>query len=341
MADDNGDEIMIGPMPAVEDHSAMTLTTIEPEDDTDETTILADSETIGQRNNNKTNGFDNNTEYDYQDNTSLVDPPLPQPLFFLSEMGKSLDGLTYDPHILQVAETNEVDVPWADLKPIIRNTILKQCDTMETAVSDTEVLSTITGIKTNILHCIDHHSGTPFTIQRLCELISAPTRHYTLFIKYLHAIEKVLSVASTWDSFCEETHTPAPSDPASSQQQLENDVYTGYEMPDVVLTSSFDGNIDVDEDEDDENEDDDDDDDDDENEDEDHHDNKLDNVVNEIETEEVDDMETDNASPDHQDSQTNGSPSTTNNSNSTEAMDDDSGIAEDSEHGHQVPSSSQ
>ncbi|CAO3598466.1 unnamed protein product [Absidia cylindrospora] len=293
MSDDNSDEIMIGPMPAVEDYSAMTLTTIEPEDSTDETTILAGSETIGQRNNIKTNGFDNNTEYDYQDNTSLVDPPLQQPLFFLSEMGKFLDGLTYNPHILQLAETNKVDVPWTNLKPIIRNTILKQCDTMETAVTDTEVLSTITGIKTNILHCIHHHSGTPFTIQRLCELISAPTKHYSLFIKYLHAIEKVLSVASTWDSFCEETHTPSSSDPVSSQQHLENDLYTGYEMPDVVLTSRFDGDIDIDEDDENEN------DDDEEDEDEDH-DNKDVNVVNEIETEEVDDMETDNAPVDHQ-----------------------------------------
>ncbi|KAI9007970.1 PPP4R2-domain-containing protein [Phycomyces nitens] len=63
--------------------------------------------------------------------------------------------------------------------------------------------SNIETLKTTIVHSIDQHLGAPFTIQRLCELLLEPRKHYKMFIKYLRAIEKVLLVTSTWEEFAE------------------------------------------------------------------------------------------------------------------------------------------
>ncbi|KAI8338641.1 hypothetical protein BC941DRAFT_423454 [Chlamydoabsidia padenii] len=123
---------------------------------------------------------------------------------------------------------------------------LEQCTAVETVISDSDVLSTINGIKTNILHSIDHHEGTPFSIQRLCELIRSPTRHYRLFIKYLYAIEKVLSVASTWESFYGETLTES----TESHQNI-TDFITNYETPQVTMSPIQCNRFDTDDDDDD------------------------------------------------------------------------------------------
>lgn len=41
----------------------------------------------------------------------------------------------------------------------------------------------------------------PFTIQRLCELIIEPKKYYKMYIKYLRAVDKVLSVTSYWEDY--------------------------------------------------------------------------------------------------------------------------------------------
>ena len=41
----------------------------------------------------------------------------------------------------------------------------------------------------------------PFTIQRLCELVIEPKKYYKMYIKYLRAVEKVLSVTSYWEEY--------------------------------------------------------------------------------------------------------------------------------------------
>ncbi|KAI0331120.1 PPP4R2-domain-containing protein [Cubamyces sp. BRFM 1775] len=48
---------------------------------------------------------------------------------------------------------------------------------------------------------LDEFDGTPFTIQRLCELCVKPRQHYKYIGKYLRAVEKCLLVTSSWDAF--------------------------------------------------------------------------------------------------------------------------------------------
>ncbi|KAI0665208.1 PPP4R2-domain-containing protein [Cubamyces menziesii] len=48
---------------------------------------------------------------------------------------------------------------------------------------------------------LDEFDGTPFTIQRVCELCVRPRQHYKYIGKYLRAVEKCLLVTSSWDAF--------------------------------------------------------------------------------------------------------------------------------------------
>lgn len=53
------------------------------------------------------------------------------------------------------------------------------------------------GIKKNILQGMDWFCAAPFTIQRICELLIEPYRHYTRTDKFMRGIEKNVLVVST------------------------------------------------------------------------------------------------------------------------------------------------
>lgn len=61
---------------------------------------------------------------------------------------------------------------------------------------NTLLLETPQGYHDRIKGLFDAFSSAPFTIQRVCELISSPTEHHTNLIKYLRAVEKVSIFAS-------------------------------------------------------------------------------------------------------------------------------------------------
>lgn len=138
MSDDTNEEFFIGPMPTT-DQVTSILTTSEdmetslpadgysddqhdkPEEDDDNqhTAVLM----IHEKDDSYTKL---NSESVIEDDSNSLDnrPPSPQPLFLRSEIGHSLDGLEYDGLISQIAETNEVDKPWLELKVIIRSALL-------------------------------------------------------------------------------------------------------------------------------------------------------------------------------------------------------------------------
>lgn len=62
---------------------------------------------------------------------------------------------------------------------------------------NTLLLETPQGYHDRIRGLLDAFSSAPFTIQRVCELISSPTEHHTNLIKYLRAVEKVCLFASS------------------------------------------------------------------------------------------------------------------------------------------------
>merc|ERR1719288_675932 len=52
-------------------------------------------------------------------------------------------------------------------------------------------------MKQRIFEQLDSYSGIPFTMQRLCELLTQPRRHYKRTDKFMRGLEKVMLVVST------------------------------------------------------------------------------------------------------------------------------------------------
>ncbi|VDM45860.1 unnamed protein product, partial [Toxocara canis] len=63
----------------------------------------------------------------------------------------------------------------------------------DTMISDEELRSQ----REFIMRKAKEFDGTPFTIQRLCELLTTPSRHYKRTDKYLRALEKNINVVTT------------------------------------------------------------------------------------------------------------------------------------------------
>lgn len=63
----------------------------------------------------------------------------------------------------------------------------------DTMISDEELRSQ----REFIMRKASEFDGTPFTIQRLCELLTTPSRHYKRTDKYLRALEKNINVVTT------------------------------------------------------------------------------------------------------------------------------------------------
>ncbi|KAF9438774.1 hypothetical protein BGZ76_004850 [Entomortierella beljakovae] len=79
--------------------------------------------------------------------------------------------------------------------------ILNNGSPMVPVSKDTLLVETPEGYHTRINALLDAFPSAPFTIQRICELLSNPTEHHTNVIKYLRAVEKVLMITSSVSEF--------------------------------------------------------------------------------------------------------------------------------------------
>ncbi|KAI9271521.1 PPP4R2-domain-containing protein [Phascolomyces articulosus] len=163
----------------------------------------------------------------------------PRPLPDSIEIGDSLNNLEYHQGLLEIANTNQITQSWNDLKVAIKNAIVQQCEIIEKKEPTPEEWSNIESIKTNILHSLEQHERPPFTIQRLCELVLDPRKHYRMFIKYMNAIEKVLLVTSAWDDFAEHSGTNGMSGVSSSMEDglfaTEDSMINGVELEPITF----------------------------------------------------------------------------------------------------------
>eukprot|EP00700_Malawimonas_jakobiformis_P003567 EC726385.1.p1 GENE.EC726385.1~~EC726385.1.p1 ORF type:complete len:216 (+),score=7.22 EC726385.1:87-650(+) len=134
----------------------------------------------------------------------MADPPqIVDPWFFpysadierkLSEFGSpGQSELTEDLiDVLRVVARAGVSCyEWSGLKKIIHAQLESMINWLST--TDTTIPQAELGPYKQELHQeIDRFDETPFTIQRLCELITSPSRNYATLKKLMYAIEKCL-----------------------------------------------------------------------------------------------------------------------------------------------------
>lgn len=106
-----------------------------------------------------------------------------------------------------VAKTGDPVYQWSAVKCLFREKLLKvitdfyeSCPTCPnnefTPCPNVEPFN-YENMKASLLERLDSFSSAPFTIQRLCELLTTPTKEYTRVDKFMRAVEKNILVVST------------------------------------------------------------------------------------------------------------------------------------------------
>ena len=115
-------------------------------------------------------------------------------------VGPELNGL-----LIHMAKTGRTEFPWHLLKPLITYKLEKVLDEYFENNPSANACSSEPSSKSRDLYPdahkligkLDNFTGTPFTIQRLCELIIEPKKYYKTTAKFLRAVEKNIMVVST------------------------------------------------------------------------------------------------------------------------------------------------
>ncbi|KAJ1972390.1 hypothetical protein H4R35_004705 [Dimargaris xerosporica] len=106
-----------------------------------------------------------------------------------------------------VAETNTVTESWPDLLANIETQLQKALTTKLAKATrqnsaDTSVLETeAKEFQERLTATLREFYRPPFTIQRICELVTVHSRQYDAPMKFLRALEKAVLVTSTMDDF--------------------------------------------------------------------------------------------------------------------------------------------
>ncbi|KAK3579394.1 hypothetical protein CHS0354_029701 [Potamilus streckersoni] len=111
-------------------------------------------------------------------------------------------------YLRQVAKSGETIYPWHRLKRLF----VSKLDHIimefyhETPADSIPTYPNVDSVpfedmRKRILDALEKFHGAPFTVQRICELITDPRRHYKRSDKFLRGIEKNVMVVSTVDPF--------------------------------------------------------------------------------------------------------------------------------------------
>lgn len=109
-----------------------------------------------------------------------------------------------DEYLRYVAETGNTLFQWTLVKPFLREKILNVIAEFaeQSALADIPPYPNVDpfnyeAMKTMLLERFDTFNGPPFTIQRLCELLTCPRKEYNRVDKFMRAVEKNILVVST------------------------------------------------------------------------------------------------------------------------------------------------
>ncbi|RVE70903.1 hypothetical protein OJAV_G00068330 [Oryzias javanicus] len=105
--------------------------------------------------------------------------------------------------LCHVAKTGQPMIPWSQFKTYFMFKLEKVISDFHESSPEQRTLRNpnveyvpFEEMKRRILKIVDGYSGVPFTIQRLCELLTDPKRNYTSTEKFLRGLEKNVMVVS-------------------------------------------------------------------------------------------------------------------------------------------------
>lgn len=130
------------------------------------------------------------------------------PPLIRTDFEKNPDEIEEIPEILEkyldnVARSGDIVFKWEQFKPLIKKKIqMIATEFNEKLPCDPNLNQPnvkpfeFEEVKRNILNGIDSFTGAPFTIQRICELLTNPYKHYKRADKFLKGLEKNVMVIS-------------------------------------------------------------------------------------------------------------------------------------------------
>lgn len=117
-------------------------------------------------------------------------------------------SLQLEQYLKSIAATGQTLVPWLKLRPLIARKLefvigefLKGSPGTSSVAGVNSDSVSFDEMQSRLVSCVNKFNSAPFTIQRLCELLVDPNKHYKTMEKFMRAIEKNLLVISTVDQF--------------------------------------------------------------------------------------------------------------------------------------------
>eukprot|EP00938_MAST-03A_sp_MAST-3A-sp1_P000619 g619.t1 len=97
-----------------------------------------------------------------------------------------------------ICMTGRYQLPWKDLSPIIKDKIAEVLQESHKLYPSTNKIENFDKTRDETLKMLSDFEQAPFTLQRLCEILSNFQAHYKSTHKLVHAINKLLAVTSTY-----------------------------------------------------------------------------------------------------------------------------------------------
>lgn len=105
-------------------------------------------------------------------------------------------------YLKHIAKTGDILFPWPSIKPLLR----KKVEIVLDEFNEKAPISAAScpnfnfeETKQEIIKNLDSFYGAPFTIQRICELLTVPNKHYKRTDKFMRGLEKNVLVVSHVD----------------------------------------------------------------------------------------------------------------------------------------------
>lgn len=119
------------------------------------------------------------------------------------KMGKKETIPLLEQFLCHIAKSGEPRVPWTHFKPYFMFKLESIMDSFQASAPEQRPIDNpnveyvpFEEMKLRILKIVDGYIGIPFTIQRLCELVTDPKRNYSGAEKFLRGLEKNVMVVS-------------------------------------------------------------------------------------------------------------------------------------------------